>query len=110
MASASELNERLQIQVLTKTPTATGGAEESWDTVATVWTRTWGATGSERQVATMQQDKLRRHFIIRYYPTLSAMNRIVYRGVTFNVTWVDNRFPENETWFDAYALDNQQAQ
>lgn len=110
MPAASDMNERVAIQVLTTTPTQTGGAEETWNTVATVWCRTWGATGTERQMATMQQGKLRRHFLIRYYPGLSDMNRVFYRGETYKVTFADHRYPDDETYFDAYKLDQQQAQ
>lgn len=103
---ASRLREQIQLQVKTNTRTSSGGTEVAWATVATVWARTWGASGAERLLATEQQAQVLRHFQIRYYPALTAEYVVVYGGRSYNISFVNHVPLDGFTFFDGKELDN----
>lgn len=106
---AGAFNERVTIQVKTSTPTGTGGMDESWVNLATLWARTWGASGQEKQIAHMTAGVVSRHFCLRYFPTLTDQHRVLYRGQSYNVTFVNHIKASNESYFDATETDGRDA-
>lgn len=109
MPSASRLTERVTIQGKTETRTDTGGVEEAWSDLTARWARTWGATGQEK-IAAASGATMTRHFCIRYYPTLTTKHRVLFRGQSYNVTFVNHIQAEGVTYFDATETDGREAQ
>lgn len=109
--AAGDLRERITIQAKSSVDDGMGGFEETWTTVSTVWGRTWGATGQERQLALSEQGELTRHFEIRYYPTLTEKNRIIYEGQSYNIVFPPNHIKhQGKTYFDGKMLTGRDAQ
>lgn len=107
--AAGRYRERIEIQAKTLVDDGMGGFEETWATVSTVWGRTWGATGSERRLASMEQGEVSRHFEIRYYAGLTEANRVVFDGQSYNVKFVNHIKHEGKTFFDGKALTDRSA-
>ena len=108
--STSRLSERITIQAKTAVRTATGGSEEAWSTLATVWCWSWGATGQERQFAAMGgQAQVARHFCIRHLPVLTPGHRAVFRGQSYNISFVNHVPGDGWTYFDGKEMEGQEA-
>jgi SPP1 family predicted phage head-tail adaptor len=107
--AAGPLRERIEIQAKTLTSDGMGGFTETWAIVATVWGRTWGATGNERQLATMSQAQVSRHFAVRYFADLTTQHRVIFEGQSYNVTFVNHIKQDGMTYFDGTELTGREA-
>lgn len=106
--AAGQLRERIEIQVKTSTDDGMGGFTETWATAATVWGRTWGATGSERMLASTNQAQVSRHFAIRYFADLTTQHRVIFDGQSYNVTFVNHIKQDGLTYFDGTEHDGKE--
>ena len=108
--AAGRLNKRITIQVKSTVRTDTGGVEEAWVDVGSVWAHTWGATGQEKQIAaTSGLAQVFRHFRIRYYLGLTSEHRVLYAGQSYNVSFVNHVPEQGWTYFDAKEIEGIEA-
>ncbi len=108
--AAGPLRERITIQAKTLTNDGMGGYSEVWADVATVWGRTWGATGQERALAGMsEQPTVNRHFKVRHYPALTEQHRLVYAGQSYNIRFINHIPQDGWTFFDGVSLTGRSA-
>ncbi len=91
MIQSAKLNRRVQIQAVTETRNAFGETIKTWATVKTVWAAIKPLTGDERLDGQKVVSEVDTRITMRYQPNLlTALNRLLYCGKTYNVTAVMN--------------------
>ena len=85
MIRSGRLDKRITIQRKTTTPNDYGELIETWVDLATVWAIYLPARGSERFAAQQQIAEIDTVFRIRYRQGVTAMDRIVYNGRTYDI-------------------------
>lgn len=84
-----ELDQRIQLQSVTKVRDGGGGFTETWATYATVWAKIRTMTGREREAAQRIEAHANYLLVIRYRSDVKTTHRIQWRGRVFNI-----RFPK----------------
>ena len=95
--TASDLNRKVELQELIKTPTATGGFTTSWLKVADVWAKIKNTSGSELLHADQLGATAFSDFTIRYRSNINEVMRLVYRGDNYQVRHINN-IEEADLW------------
>ena len=85
MIRSGRLDKRITIQRKTTTPNDYGELIETWVDLVTVWAIYLPARGSERFAAQQQIAEIDTVFRIRYRQGVTAMDRIVYNGRTYDI-------------------------
>jgi len=93
----SDLNRKIELQELIKTPTATGGFTQSWSSVAFVWSKIKNTSGSELLHADQLGETSFSDFTIRYRSNINEMMKIVYRGNDYQIRHINN-LEEADLW------------
>lgn len=84
-----QLSQRVTIQTNTPIPTAAGGRTKVWANTATVWARVEPLSGNE-QLHAMQINARITHKITMRHRALTADQRIVHKGIAFNIRSIIN--------------------
>lgn len=88
--TASKLRNRIEIQEIVITEDGAGGNTRTWKTIQSVWAMLRQTGGGERY----QNDRLTAtanfKATIRYRADISPVNRIVYKGLAYQIRSVDN--------------------
>lgn len=88
---AGKFNRRITLQSGTASKNARNEAIITWSTLATVWAERVDVSASESFRAQEVGAELTTRFRIRYSATVAGLNpndRLIYRGVTYNITGV----------------------
>lgn len=94
---SSQLNRKVELQELVKTPTNTGGFTESWVKVADLWAKIKNTSGSELLHADQLGAVAFSNFTIRYRSNINEVMRLIYRGTEYQVRHIDN-VEEADLW------------
>ena len=86
----SDLNRKVELQSLTKTPTASGGFTDVWTSVAFLWAKIKNASGSELIHADQLGAVAFSDFTIRYRANISESMKLIYRGTEFQIRHINN--------------------
>lgn len=96
---AGKLNRLIEIYSLSTTKTATGGASDSWAIRDTYYARVEPVSGME----SVRFDRLGAHgvtrFIIRYNEDVVESDKIVYKGVDYQIRSIIN-IEEADLWLE----------
>lgn len=88
--TAGKLKNKIELQELVIVEDGSGGQTRTWKTIQSVWASLRQTGGSERY----QNDRLTAianfKATIRYRSDISAVNRIVFRGLAYQIRSVDN--------------------
>lgn len=93
----SDLNRKVELQQLIKTPTNTGGFTQSWVKVADLWAKIKNASGSEMLHADQLGATAFSDFTIRYRANINEIMRLVYRGTNYQIRHINN-VEEADLW------------
>lgn len=74
----------LQAETIAQDP-VTGEMVKSWATVANVWAQISPLSGREFIAASAEQSEVQGKIVIRYRDGVTASNRVVYRGMFYNI-------------------------
>ena len=85
MIRSGRLDKRITIQRKMTIPNDYGELVETWVDLVTVWAIYLPARGSERFAAAQQIAEIDTVFRIRYRQGVTAMDRIVYNGRTYDI-------------------------
>ena len=94
---SSHLNRKVELQELIKTPTNTGGFDQSWVKVADIWAKIKNTSGSELLHADQLGAVAFSDFTIRYRTNINEIMRLVYRGVNYQIRHINN-LEEADLW------------
>jgi SPP1 family predicted phage head-tail adaptor len=83
-----ELDRQIVIQRNTPTADAEFGNVDSWADLRTVWAEKLDVGGSKGFRGGALRPETETVFTIRYTENLSALDRIVYRGVNYSITGI----------------------
>lgn len=82
----------ITVQRATTTADGYGGQDVSWATVYTIWpTYVSGKGGAEIEEKGRRISSERYVFDVRYGPTITAADRLIYGSVTMNIRSVQDR-------------------
>lgn len=95
--SAGQLDQKIELQRLTRAPDGGGGYTEQWTTYATPWASVRPMSGRERYHA--QQTQASANYRIKLYnrADIDPADRILWRGKVLNI-----RFPADAGPRDLY--------
>jgi SPP1 family predicted phage head-tail adaptor len=79
------LNRRISIERKTLTPDALGGFDEVWQPLAQPWAHIKPMSGRELIHADKIGASATSRFVIRYNANLIESDRVLYRGVYYNI-------------------------
>jgi len=94
---ASDLNRKVELQSLVKTPTNTGGFTSAWVSTATLWAKIKNASGSELLHADQLGATAFSDFTIRYRTNINEVMRLVYRSTNYQIRHINN-IEEADLW------------
>lgn len=97
MICIGELNQRLELQDLVRTPDGAGGSDTNWTTIATVWAKLRPRHGREQLWAEAKTATNTHVITIRYRTGVSAQMRFAGQGRTFDIVSVIN-IDEQNRW------------
>ncbi len=86
----SQLNRRIGIYKLNKTATSTGGFNETWTSVATVWAKVKNMSGTELVRADQLGATAFTDFTIRYRSGIDETMKIVFRNKDYQIRHINN--------------------
>jgi SPP1 family predicted phage head-tail adaptor len=86
-----EIDQRVVIQRLTLTPDGSGGNVKSWTELATVWCHVRPKSGRESVGSDRVEGSASYLFVIRYRAGLRDSDRIVWKGVSYNIRAIHDR-------------------
>ena len=86
----SDLNRKIELKSLTRTPTATGGFTTVWTHVAYCWVKIKNASGSELLHADQLGATAYSDFTMRYRANINETMKIVYRGADYQIRHLNN--------------------
>lgn len=99
---SGKLRNTIVVERAVKTPDGGGGADNTWQTVATIRAYIKPISGGERfQAMRLEADTTHRIFI-RYRSDLLTSDRINYNGRLFQIRALIN-LEERNQWFEIYA-------
>jgi SPP1 family predicted phage head-tail adaptor len=93
----AQLNRKVDLYRLVKTPTATGGFNESWVKVASLWAKIKNTSGTELVRADQLGATAYSDFTIRYRSNINEMMKLVYRGTDYQIRHINN-IEEADKW------------
>lgn len=82
---AGDLDQRIELQRLTRMPDGGGGYSEEWTTYATPWASVRPMSGRERYHAQQTQASANYRVTIRYRADVQDADRILWRGRVLNI-------------------------
>lgn len=85
-----EMSHRITLQKLSSTTNDNGFEVEDWIDVRTVWASVSNLYGKEYFEAAATQEQKTVKFTIRYIQNLDTSMRIMFKGKTYNITFIDN--------------------
>ena len=85
-----ELKNRITLQKLIATTNDNGFEVEDWQNYKTVWASVSNLYGKEYFEAAATQEQKTVKFTIRYIQNLDTSMRIMFKGKTYNITFIDN--------------------
>lgn len=92
--NTGRMNKRIAIQMLETKEDKIGNQTPSWTDFHKCWANVNGVSGKEYWQARQQNEEQIISFRIRYCRKLSELNsfdyRILYRGDTYNIQYIDN--------------------
>jgi SPP1 family predicted phage head-tail adaptor len=97
-----DLNKRIEIQGITRTPDGLGGFTNVFATLYTVDAAIWDATSNERNTASATTLVISHRIRIRYKSGFKATYRIKFGLRYFNIVSVVNPAEANR-WLDIWA-------
>ena len=95
--NAGQLDQRIELQRLTRTDDGYGGYVETWTTYASVWANVRPLSGRERYQAQQTQANANYRITIRYRSDVLDADRIVWRGQALNIRFRADGGPR-EQW------------
>ena len=95
--SASELNERIAIERIARTPDGQGGYVQTWSAIATVWAMVRARSGTERSKSEQLEAPITYLVVIRYPDgfTVTPDDRITWRSRVFNIRFLSDQGPRS---------------
>lgn len=90
-----DLDQRIELQRLTRTADGGGGYSETWTTYDTVWAKVEPLSGRERYHAQQTQASANYRVTIRYRDDVSPADRILWRGRVMNIRFPADAGPRN---------------
>ena len=93
----AKLNRKVSLYRLDKTPTDTGGFEQSWFKVADLWASIKNMSGTELVRADQLGATSYSDFTIRYRSNIDETMKIVYRGTDYQIRHINN-IEEADRW------------
>lgn len=90
-----DLDQRIELQRLTRTSDGGGGYTEQWTTYATVWANVRPMSGRERYQAQQTQASANYRIAIRYRADIDPADRIVWRGKVLNIRFIADAGPRD---------------
>ena len=94
--SPGELNERVTIEQITRTPDGQGGYTEAWSAVDTVWAMVRPKSGYERAQSGQVDAPVTYLVVIRYRSGMSETNRLLWRGKILNIRFIHDPGPRRQ--------------
>lgn len=91
------LNKRITIQEKTITKDGFGGYQESWSNVKTLWAEIKPISNLDSFEANKIEEKITYIITIRYFESLTTLNRIKYDNRIFNIVGIINPLENNQT-------------
>lgn len=89
--AAGAMQNRIAIQALTDTVTASGGTSDTWTTVKTVWARVEPIAGREYFREQALHGDTTHRVTMRYQKDVTRKHRVLHKGRAFDVLSVINR-------------------
>ncbi|MBX3492411.1 MAG: phage head closure protein [Parvibaculum sp.] len=83
--SAGAMRERVTLQAPVRTPDGAGGADVTWNDVATVWASVMALSGRERPAGERMEARRRLQVLIRYRSDVTAAMRLVWQGRALDI-------------------------
>jgi SPP1 family predicted phage head-tail adaptor len=93
----AQLNRKVELYRLEKTATATGGFNQSWVKVASLWAKIKNMSGTELVRADQLGATSYSDFTIRYRSNINEMMKLVYRGTDYQIRHINN-IEEADKW------------
>ena len=93
----SQLNRKVDLYQLVKTPTATGGFSQSWELVASLWAKIKNMSGTELVRADQLGATAFSDFTIRYRSNIDETMKLAYRGTDYQIRHINN-LEEADLW------------
>ncbi len=87
--AAGKLDQRIELQRRATSRDAAGGAVETWSTYGRAWAAKAAASGRSATVGQQRVAEADTVFTIRYRTDLALMDRIIFRGAAYAITWFD---------------------
>jgi SPP1 family predicted phage head-tail adaptor len=85
VTAAGQLRERVIIERPVRTADGAGGADVTWETLATVWAEVMALGGTEHVLAERDEARGPHRITIRFRGDVTAEMRLVWRGQTLNI-------------------------
>lgn len=85
MTAAGQLRERVAIERPVRTADGAGGADVTWETLATVWAEVVALGGNEQPLAEHNEARGACRVTIRFRADVTAQMRLVWRGAALNI-------------------------
>lgn len=79
------MRERVTLQVPVRTPDGAGGADVTWNDVATVWASVMALSGRERPAGERMEARRRLQVLIRYRSDVTAAKRLLWQGRVLDI-------------------------
>lgn len=86
----SMMNKRVDVQQLVRTSDSQGGYTEAWATIATVWAKLEPVKAYEKFQAAQTETPVSHNVTMRYRPSITDQNRLLYNGRIFGIKEVIN--------------------
>jgi SPP1 family predicted phage head-tail adaptor len=109
MTGSGDMARRVTLQRATVTRNDFNEEIEAWGTLAVVWAHRKDVSAAEQMRASEVGAQLSTRFRIRYSTTVSTLNprdRLIYRGLTYNITGVREKDANRWLEVDCVARDD----
>lgn len=109
MTGSGDMNRRITLQRATVERNSFNEEIETWGTLATVWARKHDVSAAEAFRAQEVGAQLTARFRIRYSDTVATLNprdRLIFNGLTYNITGVREKDMNRWLEVDCVARDD----
>ena len=88
MTAAGQLRERVIIEQPVRTPDGAGGADVTWEVLASVWAEVVTLAGTEAMLGARDEARQAHRITIRFRDDVTAQMRLSWRGQALNIRGV----------------------